>query len=738
MSKRKPSPGVCGRCGRARVQPTPNQRADAKAYAERMGYGEFTTSGHTYNVDTGKLVKVQCIDHEPRRNGTSMPVDDRYEFTVRLYPREIVYWDDPHHPRFTDPNWSKKMGHDVLGELSKCASCDRPLLVSNLSMADGCPCNSPRGVNHGRVPVAACTCVTCDPAQTGGSRFTFSASGILQDAAARIGEIAATHPAWDGKPMPLEGVKQPGLDPTTDAIAAQNAEREQLIAYRDETRKLIANIAKADDRAVAMYYEAHPDARPLVMPEHRATVIPWLLEQLDSVTAEADKLRAAGELFNALKTPAGQSRMQMFDQFKAELEEPLRKEIEQLRQVLIDRANEIESIKVVDHGVMVKLGEQLEQARKYAADAHEQIRKLTSDREIRDAKIDLLSKSATPRDSDRDQIRRLTVERDDLKRANNEFPEELAKLKREIETLEDRRDADTKAIERMAGEAEQNRRQIDALTKQRDHCEGRFNEANHLHGETSAALAAMTIKWLYLENGAKRDVLDLFEKIRKTSEDLKAARAEVDELKQAQANHERHNGDLAAARILIRRAVDALPPRMRESYGNAKLPEAIEALCKLRESANKRLDVVEIECWRSVQMIDPASGLPHFTEQNVDVERAVEVVIVGLLKEVNSLRVEKCSLIEQLGVADADRVPLAQDLEIVRSDLKTAKESIGRMADYIGKAERVSNSWRHAQTFGDDLRMLLGDQVEAADAYETACAQAANEGADPSQEELAF
>jgi hypothetical protein len=37
-------------------------------------------------------------------------------------------------------------------------------------IADGCPCNSPRGINHGLVPRHLCTCTICDPAQTGSSR----------------------------------------------------------------------------------------------------------------------------------------------------------------------------------------------------------------------------------------------------------------------------------------------------------------------------------------------------------------------------------------------------------------------------------------------------------------------------------------------------------------------------------------------------------------------------------------
>jgi hypothetical protein len=43
-------------------------------------------------------------------------------------------------------------------------------MAENLRVADGCPCNSGRGDNHGIVPKDTCTCAICDPAQTGSTR----------------------------------------------------------------------------------------------------------------------------------------------------------------------------------------------------------------------------------------------------------------------------------------------------------------------------------------------------------------------------------------------------------------------------------------------------------------------------------------------------------------------------------------------------------------------------------------
>lgn len=56
-----------------------------------------------------------------------------------------------------------------------CRACGKPLDPSLTRVADGCPCNSPRGINHGLVPANVCTCVLCDPAQTGAARGNDSA-----------------------------------------------------------------------------------------------------------------------------------------------------------------------------------------------------------------------------------------------------------------------------------------------------------------------------------------------------------------------------------------------------------------------------------------------------------------------------------------------------------------------------------------------------------------------------------
>ena len=55
--------------------------------------------------------------------------------------------------------------------VSNCRFCNKPLLQENYRIADGCPCNAGRGINHGLVPKDTCTCVECDPEQTGSTRY---------------------------------------------------------------------------------------------------------------------------------------------------------------------------------------------------------------------------------------------------------------------------------------------------------------------------------------------------------------------------------------------------------------------------------------------------------------------------------------------------------------------------------------------------------------------------------------
>ena len=60
-----------------------------------------------------------------------------------------------------------------------CRGCGAEIDEANVAIADQCPCNSGRGVNHGIVSREICTCSECDPAGTGSSRVILKSSGIV-------------------------------------------------------------------------------------------------------------------------------------------------------------------------------------------------------------------------------------------------------------------------------------------------------------------------------------------------------------------------------------------------------------------------------------------------------------------------------------------------------------------------------------------------------------------------------
>ncbi len=73
--------------------------------------------------------------------------------------------------------WATGHAHDLSkiadalnGRPKPCNGCGKPLDPTARRIADGCPCNSPRGVNHGLVKRETCPCVECDPAHTGAVR----------------------------------------------------------------------------------------------------------------------------------------------------------------------------------------------------------------------------------------------------------------------------------------------------------------------------------------------------------------------------------------------------------------------------------------------------------------------------------------------------------------------------------------------------------------------------------------
>ena len=79
-------------------------------------------------------------------------------------------------PDITDPDnrypWEDADGSAPSQTPDPCIGCGAPLLPENRTITDGCPCNHPRGINHGLVPKNTCTCQLCDPAGTGSTRYS--------------------------------------------------------------------------------------------------------------------------------------------------------------------------------------------------------------------------------------------------------------------------------------------------------------------------------------------------------------------------------------------------------------------------------------------------------------------------------------------------------------------------------------------------------------------------------------
>jgi len=103
-------------------------------------------------------------------------------------------------------------------------------------IADGCRCNSPRGINHGLVPVDVCTCVECDPEQTGASR-----AGVTK-MRSRIAALEAEVAALKAKAVEVidELVSLMGVHYDCDDLHLyKTEERARIAALVDEARVLV-------------------------------------------------------------------------------------------------------------------------------------------------------------------------------------------------------------------------------------------------------------------------------------------------------------------------------------------------------------------------------------------------------------------------------------------------------------------------------------------------------------------
>lgn len=119
----------------------------------------------------------------PRRAHDRLALLERVAEAADAYAHEVNPMSQPHPKtwrpllRALDALTAGAAGFDRFapsGEAEteqRCIGCSALLLTANFDgIADGCPCNSSRGINHGLVPKHTCTCEECDPAQTGSVR----------------------------------------------------------------------------------------------------------------------------------------------------------------------------------------------------------------------------------------------------------------------------------------------------------------------------------------------------------------------------------------------------------------------------------------------------------------------------------------------------------------------------------------------------------------------------------------
>lgn len=115
------------------------------------------SKGQVTSVMPGGIA-VLCADGQERRFDVSEIV--RAEPASPPSPALIVH----------EPGAALRSPAPAQAEPPKCRGCGRELRPECAWVADGCECNSPRGINHGLVPRRTCTCKACDPEQTGGTR----------------------------------------------------------------------------------------------------------------------------------------------------------------------------------------------------------------------------------------------------------------------------------------------------------------------------------------------------------------------------------------------------------------------------------------------------------------------------------------------------------------------------------------------------------------------------------------
>jgi len=141
---------------------------------------------------------------------------------------------------FRDIQWTPGVGFAAGDPASPpemrpiCRGCGKPLLPENLWMADGCPCNSRRGINHGLVAKNICTCIECDPEQTGATRHPYRKEPAPQPWPSSIlaaRELLAAEAAL-GRPLASGETLADAVGKLVAKVAAVETDRRELAELR--------------------------------------------------------------------------------------------------------------------------------------------------------------------------------------------------------------------------------------------------------------------------------------------------------------------------------------------------------------------------------------------------------------------------------------------------------------------------------------------------------------------------
>ena len=142
-----------------RTEPKPHNPypvKSAESYSWLSGWieGDAKRQGYSYSdpgaSPSSRQTLSQIFMHIQRNGGKGNPFERmKMDWFVDLAEQKLS--EMVRHP---------KDGHNPNIPI-QCNSCGKPLLLENLYVDDGCPCNSPRGVNFTPQPCALCELDCC-------------------------------------------------------------------------------------------------------------------------------------------------------------------------------------------------------------------------------------------------------------------------------------------------------------------------------------------------------------------------------------------------------------------------------------------------------------------------------------------------------------------------------------------------------------------------------------------------